>query len=65
MDATVVYTLAPSNIARSAQMSGSASAIAETNKNKKYECLVERGYTFQAVAFEAQGRAGPETEKFW
>ena len=63
-DATVVDALAPSYVQSSTSTPGSAAAGAEQRKNTKYAELVERGYDFQAFAFEAQGRAGPETEQF-
>jgi hypothetical protein len=63
-DATVVDALAPSNITRSSTTPGHAAEAAEVKKTAKYHELVERGYIFQPVAFEVQGRAGPETETF-
>ncbi len=63
-DATAVDALAPSNVARSASTPGSAAVIAEEKKATKYRELVDRGYIFQPVALELQGRMGPVTEKF-
>ena len=63
-DATAVDALAPSNMSRSASTPGHAAKAAEEKKCSKYSELVERGFIFQPVAFEVQGRAGPATEDF-
>ena len=63
-DATVVDALAPSNILRSSNHPGSTVIAAEERKTTKYQELTDRGYIFQPIAFEVQGRAGPSTEKF-
>jgi hypothetical protein len=63
-DVTAVDALAPSNVTRSASTPSSAATAAEERKTAKYEELVSRGYIFQPVAFEVQGRPGPSTENF-
>ena len=62
-DATVVDALAPSNILRCSNHPGSIVIAAEERKATRYQELTDRGYIFQPIAFEVQGRAGPSTEK--
>ena len=44
--------------------SGDAAAVAETLKTAKYTEIVNKGYIFQPVAFDAQGESGPSTTLF-
>ena len=60
-DVTVVDALAPS---RFSSNNTPAADEAEKGKERKYQQIVDQGYHFQPVAFEAQGKCGSGTSEF-
>ena len=60
-DVTFEESLAPSR----AQQQGSFSTEAETRKTWKYANIEERGYIFQPIAIDVQGKYGTQTETFF
>ena len=64
-DVTCVDLLAPRRMENgSVANPGTAAEDAEELKTAKYNCLIDKGYIFQPLAFEIQGGVGPSTSSF-